>query len=87
MKELGAKNSLLQNGSYENLDNFSYISFDIFKELSDLIFSVHFILPTVTGCLLIDHCSDSSDVFKTKVCWFEPSLAKTKFFSLTLTTL
>ena len=40
-------------------------------------------------------CTDSTEIlfseilliffFKTRVCWFELSLAKTKFFSLTLT--
>ena len=37
------KNILIQNDRYENLDSFSYISFDIFKELSDVIYSVHLI--------------------------------------------
>ena len=42
--------NLLQNDNYENLDNVSDISFDIFKELSGVIFSVHFILPKVADC-------------------------------------
>ena len=36
-------NIVLQNDSYEKLGNFSNISFDIFKELSGMIFSVYFI--------------------------------------------
>ena len=53
MKEFGAKNIILQNESYENF--LPYIIFDIFKELSDLIFSVHFILPNITDCQLKNH--------------------------------
>ena len=56
MKEIGAKNITLQNDSYEKLDiYFSEISFDIFKELSGVIFSEHLILPNVADCYLQDH--------------------------------
>ena len=45
-------NILLQNDSNEKLDMFSDVSFDIFKELSGVIFSVHLILPNVADCYL-----------------------------------
>ena len=51
MKEIGEKNNiLLQTDNYDNLDIYSYISFDKFKELSGMIFSVHLILPNVADC-------------------------------------
>ena len=37
-----------QKDSYENLEKLYDISFDIFKEISGVIFSVPFILPNVT---------------------------------------
>ena len=49
------KKNILQNDSYENFDNFFDIGFDIFKELSGAIFSVHFILPNVADCQLKNH--------------------------------
>ena len=62
MKEFSAKSNILsQNDSNEKLDIvfFPDISFDIhdcmFKELSVVIFSVPFILPTVADCYLKDH--------------------------------
>ena len=55
MEEFSAKNILLQNDSYEMLNISSDISFDIFKELSGVIFSVHLILPYVADCYLKDH--------------------------------
>ena len=54
MRLLGKKNHLLQNGSYENLDSFSNVYFDLFKELSVVISSVHFILPNVADCKFKD---------------------------------
>ena len=41
---------LLQNDNYENLDNFSNINIDIFKDLSGVIFSANFILSNVADC-------------------------------------
>ena len=79
MKELDTKNTIL-NDSYEYSDTFSDVSFDIFKELTGVIFSEHFILPHVADCQLKDHLHrfHGNLVFKTRVCWFEPSLLKTK---------
>ena len=57
MKEFGAEknNILLQNDSYDKYDICSNISFDIFKELSGVTFSLHLILPNVADCYLKDH--------------------------------
>ena len=41
MEVFGAQNILLQNDRYENLENFSDISFDmVFKEFPGMIFPV-----------------------------------------------
>ena len=55
------KNVLLQNDSSENLDNFSNISFDIFKELSGVIFCVHFILLNIADTNLKIICTNSTE--------------------------
>ena len=55
------KNVLLQNDSSENLDNFSNITFDIFKELSAVIFCVHFILLNVADTNLKIICTNSTE--------------------------
>ena len=64
MKEFGEKNIQLWE-----LGQYALIS--------DVILSVHFVLTNVTGCQL--HWFNWS-LFKTKACWFEPSLANPKFF-------
>ena len=64
----------LQNDSCLNLDNLSDIEYQ----------GVHIfcmILPNVPDCQVKDHLQRFylNLVLKTKVCWFELSLAKTKF--------
>ena len=65
------KNIFFYKMTAMKLDIFADITFDIFKELSDVIFSMHFILPNVADCYLKYHLHrfNRSLVFETKVSW------------------
>ena len=55
------KNILLQNDSYEKFDIFSDISFDIFKEFSGMIFSMHLIFQILQIVIFKIICKDLSE--------------------------
>ena len=76
-EEVWLKNSLWQNDSYENLDNFSYMFWYVKKIIYDKF------LHSLSYQLLQNHLHWS--IGKFKVYWFKPSLVTTNFLSLTLT--
>ena len=79
------KEYYFKNDSYENSDTYSDICLDMFKELTGGIFSGHFILPNVADCQLKNHLHrfHGNLLFKTRVCWFEPSLLRSKLLFFT----